>query len=60
MRTVVGMDASEAVARLDAIVPGDPESAHDEADDVLLALVPPEVAEAYRRLVGRSPWWATA
>jgi hypothetical protein len=45
---------------LDAIDPGDPEAAHDEADKILLALVPPFVAAAYERLVARSEWWASA
>ena len=50
----------EAVAALDAINSGDPEAAHGEADAILLAAVPPEVAEAYRRLVDRCDWWAAA
>jgi hypothetical protein len=49
-----------AVATLDAIGVGDPEGAHSEADEILLSLVPAEVAAAYRRLVARSPWWASA
>ena len=55
------LTAAKAVAELDAIDgPADPERAHDQADEVLLRVVPPEVAEAYRRLVDRSPWWAGA
>ena len=51
----------EAVAKLDAIDPsGDPEGAHDQADKILLAALPPEVREAYERLVSRAPWWAAA
>lgn len=52
--------ASEAVAALDAINGHDPEGAHGEADEVLLAVVPAEVREAYERLAARCGWWATA
>lgn len=54
------MNTREAIERLDATSGGDPEGAHSDADDVLLALVDPEVAEAYERLVGRCRWWACA
>jgi hypothetical protein len=49
----------EAIARLDAIgYEHDPETAHSDADDVLLAHVDPEVAEAYRRVINRQgSWW---
>jgi hypothetical protein len=47
-------------AALDAISGDDPEAAHALADEVLLAAVPREVAEAYERLQGRAAWWATA
>jgi len=50
----------EAVAKLDALSGDDPDGAHCEADDVLLALVPTEVADAYQRVMERCPWWATA
>jgi hypothetical protein len=50
----------EAIARLDAVQPGDPELSHGYADDVLLDLVHPFVAAAYRRLVARESWWASA
>jgi hypothetical protein len=52
--------AEVAVERLNAIEGGDPEGAHGEADQVLLALVPAEVREAYRALVARCEWWAAA
>ena len=55
------MNPATAVAKLDAIDGGrDPEGAHGEADKILLRMVPPEVAAAYRRLVDRARWWATA
>lgn len=54
------MTPEEATTRLDAIGVGDPEGAHIEADDVLLALVPSDVAAAYLRLQDRLPWWACA
>lgn len=51
----------KVVEALDNIDPvGDPEVAHSTADDLLLACVPHEVADAYQRLVQRSPWWACA
>lgn len=53
-----------AIAKLDAIDEHDPEEAHSKADDVLLDLLvylaPPDVSAAYRRLVDRCGWWATA
>lgn len=54
------MSPEAAITALDLTDPDDPESAHSRADDVLLEVVPPEVAEAYRRLVRRCGWWATA
>ena len=59
---MAALTPAQAVTLLDAI-PGDnadPEAAHGEADDILLRVVPPDVAAAYRRLVKRSRWWATA
>jgi hypothetical protein len=57
-------EIEKLVTELDAIYqPGatyDPEEAHGKADDVLLRAAPPEVAEAYRRLVERCEWWAYA
>jgi len=56
--------AHEAVAELDAIDPHapdyDPEDAHADADQILLEVVDPEVADAYSRLIGRARWWAFA
>lgn len=49
--------AAEQIDRLDA---EDPEEAHSNADDILLANVDPIIAAAYRRLVDRCRWWATA
>jgi hypothetical protein len=65
------MTPDEAVAAIDAInnfpdgrqatwQDGDPEDFHGEADEILLATVPVEVADAYRRLQGRCAWWACA
>lgn len=54
------MKPSAAVAALDAISAKDPESAHSDADDILLASVKPEVRAAYERLVKRCKWWVTA
>src|SRR6058998_1748485 len=57
---VMGGHERFAIKRLDETDVSDPERAHDEADDILKALVPPEVREAYDRLVARAPWWACA
>ncbi len=47
-----------AVEALDDIDAGDPEGDHIEADNILLAIAPPEVARAYERLRARSGgWW---
>lgn len=57
-----------AIAALDAVGPGtrydgtqrirDPEGMHVEADEIILGLVPPEVREAYERVVDRAgDWW---
>jgi len=54
------MTIEEAVAKLDTITGGDGEGAHCHADEVLLAMVPPEVADAYRRLEERADFWAYA
>ncbi len=59
MNPLEAVDA--AVAALDAIDPReDPEKSHSDAEEILISLVPHEVAEAYRRLAERAPWWATA
>lgn len=47
------MTPEQAVAELDSITHGDPEGAHGEGDDILLAVVPDEVREAYNRLRAR-------
>ena len=49
--------AAEQIDRLDA---SDPEAAHANADDILVANVDPIIADAYRRLVARCLWWASA
>jgi hypothetical protein len=54
------MSPETAVATLDGMAGQDPEADHGDADQVLLAVVPPEVAAAYERLVDRAAWWATA
>lgn len=54
------MTPAEVVAALDSIPGSDPDVAHSEADRLLLAFVPAEVYDAYRRLVLRCDWWATA
>lgn len=54
------MTAEEAVGILDSIPSGDPEGAHGEADNVLLAVAGPDVRAAYQRLVRRCAWWACA
>jgi len=53
-------ESRQAVDALDALDPRDPEVAHGEADKILLAIVPVEVREAYERIEGRAPWWASA
>jgi hypothetical protein len=51
----------EFIAELiDNIDAGDPERAHNIADDLLLDHAHPKVREAYMRLVKRSRWWAAA
>lgn len=54
------MSEHTAVWFLDCIDASDPEAAHSQADDVLLEYVPVEVADAYRRVMARAPWWASA
>lgn len=53
------MKPSAAVAALDAISAKLPNVAHDQADEILLASVKPEVRAAYERLVDRCAWWVT-
>ena len=49
-----------AAEQIDGLDASDPEAAHGNADDILLANVEPVIAEAYRRLIDRCRWWATA
>lgn len=49
--------AAEQINNLDA---SDPEVAHANADDILLANVDPLIAAAYQRLAARCKWWAYA
>lgn len=51
---------AEAVRLLDALrdSPGGAESRHAEADEILLAVAPAEVRDAYNRLVDAQSWWA--
>lgn len=62
LRLALGLEpvTEGLVAALDAILPGDVEHAHGEADDLLLSALPPEVGDAYKRLMDRCAWWATA
>ena len=54
----------EAVAALDAINATDAETAHEDADRIILNLLgrlgAEEAVRAYDRLVDRAPWWACA
>lgn len=51
--------AAAAVQALDAIDPSHwPDTAHERADQILLAHTHPQIAAAYRRLVDRTSWWA--
>jgi len=55
------MKAAEAVAALDALTgTSDPESDHRKAAEILRAVVPASVDDAYSRLVLRADWWAHA
>lgn len=54
------MTVDEAVAAIDALSGDDAEADHGRADDVLLAIAPPAVRDAYDRLTERAPWWAAA
>jgi hypothetical protein len=56
----VPMNNTEAIEKLAAIDVSDYEAAHNEADEVLLELVPKSVSEAYRRLQERAKNWPTA
>ena len=50
--------AVKDLAEIEKFASADPEGAHDLADKVLRAVVPAEVAEAYRRVMEAAPWWA--
>ena len=55
------MTPEQAVAELDRLATehnGDPEAARTLADTVLLATVPPEVCDAYERVMAACSWWA--
>jgi hypothetical protein len=56
--------ADDFAAMLDLVNPEDPESAHQLADNILLAFLDAngdgKVADAYRALKARSAWWACA
>lgn len=57
------MTPADAVAELDAMDPpqeGSDWVYHSDADEILLALVPPEVADAYQRLQDRCLYWVFA
>lgn len=49
--------AADAIDDLDA---SDPEAAHGNADEILLANIDPLIADAYRRLIARCAWWVSA
>lgn len=51
---------AEAVRQLDSITNEAPDAEHQGADEILLALVSPEVAAAYRRAAtrGRGFWYS--
>lgn len=54
-------EIAEAVARLDSIEAGtEGEEAHYAADEILLSLMPVEVAAAYERVTERATFWAWA
>lgn len=50
-------EIEDKVERLDALTWDDPERTHAEADSILLEAVPPEVAEAYRRVREGCGFW---
>lgn len=54
------MTAASAIYKLDTLPTDDPEGAHAEADEILLAAVDPSVKAAYERVVSRCSWWASA
>jgi hypothetical protein len=56
------LGAFEAVRRLDGLIPdgGGSADAHEAADLIMLECLPGTVRRAYRDLVDRADWWATA
>lgn len=56
------LGAFEAVQRLDELIPdgGDSEDAHEAADLIMLECLPGTIRRAYRDLIDRADWWATA
>lgn len=60
MAKLTKLAAVERLNRIAAVSSGDPEAAHGAADEVLLAMVPAEVRQAYQRVVDACAWWATA
>lgn len=54
------MTPQEAVDALDGYTYDDPEGAHVFADNIIMAFVPGEIAEAYERLIVRQDgfWYA--
>ena len=58
------ISTERALERLEGLASGlyasDPEMMHVSADNILLALVPEEVREAYDRVVKAADWWAFA
>lgn len=54
------MTKRQAVQALSRITTEDPEAAHAEAEEILLAYAGPEIETAYRSLIARSRWWASA
>lgn len=59
--TAAPISVEEAVARLNAIVPGaDAEQEHVTADDIIIAALPVEIRAAYARVVQQASFWAFA
>ena len=51
------MTEEEAIAILDGLTDGDQEAAHSAADDILCAMAPAAVAEAWRQAKERVGFW---
>ncbi len=54
------MTKKEAVTKLDLMNGDRPEVDHEEADEILLEMVPKSVKKAYLRLTDRARYWATS